>query len=211
MYNWGYLKNAILAKLDLDDVENDEPDQLKYKNRFVIYANEAMTIICSTVKPNRKYHQFEIHNGKYDVDGNLLEPSNVNTLISFPTDFISFGDDVNTIDEDIGYGDRMIRQVTDEDLVYKGHNKVQCFSSGIYSVSYNARWFTFNDETDDEEELDTPADVLECIPSYVASQCMKVDDEYKSSVLRNEFEMMLARIDDTDYKSNKTFTIGGDW
>lgn len=59
--------------------------------------------------------------------------------------------------------------------------------------------------------LNCPIDIIECIPSYIASQCYKIDDEYKSSVFRNEFETMLASIDDTNFKSEHKFVIDGDW
>lgn len=207
MYNWGYLKNVILAKLDLDE---EEAGELNYIDRFQYYANEAMTQICSAVLPKRTFYTFEVHNGKYDNNGNLIEESNLNTPITLPNDFVSFGDDKNTIEEDIGYGDIMIRELHDEDFDYKGYKTIVCRSLGKYSISYNARWLSF-ENLQSNSLLDAPTDVLECIPSYVASQCMKVDDEYKSSVFRNEFELLLARIDNTDYKSNKTFSIGGDW
>ena len=205
MYDWGYLKNSILAKLDLDE---DEATRLNYLERFVYYANEAMTMICSTVKPKRTFYEFEIHRDKYDENGVLISASNVGKSISMPDDFISFGDDRNTIDEDIGYSDRIIRELSDEDFEYVGYNKIRCFSEGNYSISYNARWHNF-DESD--TVLDVPTDILECIPTYVASQCMKIDDEQKAAMLRNEFEILMARIDDTSYKSTKTFKIGGDW
>ena len=108
MYDWGYLKNSILAKLDLDE---DEATRLNYLERFVYYANEAMTMICSTVKPKRTFYEFEIHRDKYDENGVLISASNVGKSIAMPDDFISFGDDRSTIDEDMGYGDRLIREI----------------------------------------------------------------------------------------------------
>lgn len=193
MYQWGYLKNSILSKLDMDE---DEANIMGFLNRFVIYANEAMTQICSTVKPKHTYYEFEV--------------KDYNEKITMPDDFVSFGDDVNTITEDIGYGDSITREARDEDFEYYGYNNVICHNVGKYRISYNARWLTFGSQ-DNETVLDAPADVLDCIPSYVASQCMKVDNEYKSSVFRNEYEILLSRIDDSNYKRNKTFTIGGDW
>jgi hypothetical protein len=194
MYSWEELKNSIFAKLDLES-EDNEVDQLNYLNRFTTYANEAMTMICSTVKPKRTFHSFSATSGE---------------IITMPNDFISFGDDVNLIDEDVGYGTMISRETSDDDFEYIGYNQILCHSKGTYRISYNARWHVFS-SADGKEPLNVPVDILECIPSYVASQCMKVDDEYKSSVLRNEFEMLMARIDDTNYKSNKTFKIGGDW
>ena len=77
MYQWGDLKNSILSKLDIDE---DEANTMGLLNRFLIYANEAMTQICSTVKPKRTYYEFVID-----------EP---NTKIIMPEDFVSFGDAV---------------------------------------------------------------------------------------------------------------------
>lgn len=225
MYSWGYLKEVILAKLDLD---NDEADRLNYLDRFIFYANEAMTMICSTVKPKKTFFEVITHDTEYVVETKEIRPgifsqvttdiilndSNLNKIITMPNDFISFGDDVNTIDEEIGYGCRLERVASSEDFEYVGYNQIRCFSKGVYKISYNARWhkFELSDNNDNGAKIiDAPIDVLECIPSYVASQCMKVDDDQKAAMLRNEFEILLARIDDTDYKSNKTFTIGGDW
>ena len=70
---------------------------------------------------------------------------------------------------------------------------------------------TFDKSLDNNYQIDVPNDILDCIPSYVASQCYKIDDDYKSQVYRNEYEMMLARIDATNYKNTKTIKIGGDW
>ena len=64
---------------------------------------------------------------------------------------------------------------------------------------------------DDNVQLNVPDDILDCLPSYIASQCYKVDDEVKSSIYRNEYEMFVARIDATDYKNTKTFSVGGGW
>ena len=207
VYTWGYLKDAILFKLDL---EEDEANKMNYLDRFVVYANEAMTQICSSVMPKRTFYEFEIHDGKYDSNGNLIEPSNLYTTINMPNNFISFGDDINTIDEYVGHGRIIKREANNEDFSYHGYNQIVCHCKGKYSISYNARWIIFGNQ-DNGEFLEAPIDVLECIPAYVASQCMKVDDEYKSSVFRNEFEILLSRIDNTDFKSNKTFTIGVDW
>ena len=194
MYTWGYLKEAILSKLDLD---SDEASVMAYIGRFHIFANECMTMICSTVKPCRKFYEFTIG------------PES-DKIVTMPSDFISFGDDVSTIDEDVGYGTRILREIHDDDLRYVGYNQLLCKSLGDYSVSYNSRWHEFGGD-DDNDELNIPPDILDCIPSYVASQCIKVDDDYKASVLRNEFEVLFSRIDDTNFRQNKTFVIGGDW
>lgn len=199
MYTWGDIKNITLMKLDLDE---NEGNALSLISRFKAYANEAITIICSTVKPDRRFTAIEV------TDDMVGTPVTIND-----SNFISFGDDINRIIYD-EYGERVYRETHDDDFVYNGYNQIIPFRTGTFIISYNARWITFSTSDlgqDDNTQLNVPMDILECLPSYIASQCMKVDDDYKASVLRNEFEMMVARIDDTHYKTNKTFTIGGDW
>lgn len=195
MYTWGYLKDVILAKLDLEEKEAETQNLIK---RFPLFANEAMTQICSSIKPNHTF--FEI-----DVTKEML-----GTPVKMPDDFISFDDDVNTISYYDVYGIKIVREACDEDFTYLGHKHLIFKLPGTYQISYNAKWISFTN-MDNDTELDVPEDILNCIPSYVASQCYKIDDEYKSSVYRNEYEIFLARIDDTHFKNSKTLRVEGDW
>ena len=195
MYTWGYIKDASLAKLDL---EQDEAVELGLLNRFKFYANEVITQVCSSVKPKRSFFEVIVNN------------ENLGKLITMPKDFISFSDDVSTITT-TEYGTTIVCKTSDEDLIYKGYNQIQCLKQGIYHIAYNARWIKFDEDTSESLELNVPEDILDCIPSYIAHQCYKIDDEYKSSVYRNEYEMFLARIDDTDFKNTGTIKIEGDW
>ena len=191
MYTWGYIKNVTLAKLDLEEAEAEKQHFL---DRFYYFANEAITQICSAVKPKHSV---------YVVDVN---ESNIGVPLRMPEDFISFGNDVNRI-----VCDGIVREAYDyDDFEYLGDNYILCKQFGRLIISYNARWITFTNQ-DDNVIIDVPADVLDCLPSYIASQCYKVDDEYKASVFRNEYEIFLSRIDDTNFRDNKTFRIEGDW
>lgn len=202
-YDWNYIKNMTLAKMDMSDEEAEVQNLMA---RFTLYANEAMTQICS-IKPKYAYKIF-------DVD-------DVNLLYEMPEDFISFGDDVNYVEEYAleGYfseGPRYVklspREVSDEDFIYHGYNQLKFFKPGVYHISYYARWYTFDGSLlDDNTVLPAPKDVLDCLPNYIASQCFKIDDEAKSAIFRNEFELSLARLNDTNYKNTKTIKIGGAW
>lgn len=202
MYTWGYIKEAALAKLDLEEKEATVQNLL---SRFPFYANEVITQVCSAVKPKRTYERF------------VIAKEDVGVIKEMPTDFVSFGDDVcyELVTERI-YGhtnDEYYNQVElhDDDFEYIGYNQIMFKHEGVFYISYNARWYTFSKSISDNDVLNVPADILECIPSYIAHQCFKIDDEYKASVFRNEYEIMLSRIDDTDYKNTKTFKIGGEW
>lgn len=194
MYTWGYIKNVTLAKLDLQESEAEKQNLL---SRFYYFANEAITQICSTIKPKHTFFEIDV------TDENLYTP------ITMPADFISFGNDVNKLVFS-EHGKSYCREAYDDDFEYIGYNQIVCKTIGRFFVSYNARWITFTNQ-DGNYEIDVPTDILDCLPSYIASQCFKIDDEYKASVFRNEYEIFLSRIDDTDFRNTKTFRIEGDW
>lgn len=196
MYTWGYIKNVTLAKLDLDE---GEANVMNLLSRFMYYANEAIVQISSTVKPKHTFYEI------------VIDDTNLDTLITMPSDFIAFGDDVNYVIYDDPLLDRKIRRRTDdEDFTYVGNNQICFHTLGKFFISYDALWIFFTDQSE-STILEVPVDILNCLPSYIASQCMKIDDQYKASELRNEYEILLARINDTNYKNTKTFKIEGDW
>lgn len=197
MYTWGYIKDVSLAKLDLTEQEANVQNLL---SRFPFYANEAMTQICSTVKPKHTF--FEIDITEDDINVPLQIGDN---------DFIAFDDDITTITYIDKFGRTVTEEAHDDYFVYKGYNQAVFFKIGSYVIPISVRWITFRKDMDDNEMLNVPNDILDCIPSYIASQCYKIDDEVKSSIFRNEYEMSMARIDNTNYKSTKTIKIGGDW
>ena len=195
MYTWGYLKDVALAKLDLTENEATVQNLL---SRFPFYANEVITQVCSAIKPKYTFAKFEI-----DFD-------KVGIAQTMPDDFISFGDDVCY--ELVNNGKFLEKhQIFDVDFEYYGYNQVIFKHPGNFYISYNARWYTFTKSIDDNEKIDIPNDILDCIPSYIVSQCYKIDDEYKAQVFRNEYELMLSRIDATNYKNTKSILIEGDW
>lgn len=195
MYTWGYLKDVTLAKLDLTENEATVQNLL---SRFPFYANEVITQVCSAIKPKYTFAKFEV-----DFD-------KVGVAQTMPDDFISFGDDVCY--ELVNNGKFLEKhQIFDVDFEYYGYNQVIFKHPGNFYISYNARWYTFTKAIDDNEKIDIPNDILDCIPSYIVSQCYKIDDEYKAQVFRNEYELMLSRIDATNYKNTKSILIEGDW
>lgn len=204
-YNWGYIVDASLAKLDLNQAEANQQHLI---SRFYIYANEVITQVCSAIKPKREFAHFTI---TADMVGQLQ---------TMPTDFVSFAGDVcfqivnlPTFPYPLGQNvpSAIRKELHDNDFLYQGYNQVVFLHPGDFYIAYNARWYTFTSTQDINADIDVPTDILDCIPSYIAAQCFKIDDEYKASVFRNEYEMFLARIDDTDYADSRTMIIGGDW
>ena len=197
MYTWGYIKDAALAKINID---TNEANDLGLLNRFKFYANEVITRVSSAIKPKRCF--WEVNVTREDVGKTLT--------IDDPM-FISFGNDISTVNYYDFLHNEWLEKCHDDTLEYKGFNQFVCKIEGKYKISYNARWFLFDGSVQDDLILPVPMDILECIPSYIAHQCLKMDNEYKSAVYRNEYEMMLASIDDTDFKPVETFKIKGDW
>lgn len=199
-YTWGYIKDVSLSKLDLDEPEATVQNLL---SRFPFYANEVITQVCSSIKP------------KYTFANFVITTSEVGVPKDMPSDFVSFGDDVcYKLEQERDFlGDVLTvkKELHDDDFEYLGYNQIVFKQPGNYFISYNARWYTFNKSLSDDEVINVPNDILECIPSYIASQCYKIDDEYKASVFRNEYEIMLSRIDNSNFKNTKTIKIGGDW
>jgi len=199
-YTWGYIKDVSLSKLDLDENEATVQNLL---SRFPFYANEVITQVCSSIKP------------KYTFENFVIDKTNVGVKQTMPDDFVSFGDDVCYMLEEVREHNgetRLIKvPIHDDDYEYLGYNQVVFKHPGNYFISYNARWYTFDKSLSDDELIDVPDDILDSIPSYIASQCYKIDDEYKASVFRNEYEIMLSRIDNSNFRNTKTIKIEGDW
>lgn len=140
-----------------------------------------------------------------------------NEAITFPDDFVAFSDDVAEIKQaPIKIGDIVaftpdFREAYDEDIDYYGYNQVICKKVGEYKIPYKARWFFFTKDLDNDVVITAPADICDAIPSYIAAQCWKIDDETRAAIYRNEFEMACARIDDTTFKSQRTLHVDGGW
>ena len=179
-YTWGYIKDVSLSKLDLDENEATVQNLL---SRFPFYANEVITQVCSSIKP------------KYTFENFVIDKTNVGVKQTMPDDFVSFGDDVCYMLEEVRERNgetRLIKvPIHDDDYEYLGYNQVVFKHPGNYFISYNARWYTFDKSLSDDELIDVPDDILDSIPSYIASQCYKIDDEVKASMYRNEYEMFV--------------------
>lgn len=248
MYTWGYIKESTLAKLN---IQEEEANQYDFLSRFPYYANEAMTQICSAVKPHEKFLQIEVVDkntkwkeltAKYGVYINEANPivdtplstdeqyeekvafwKEWNSLyfadeyITFPDDFVAFSDDVAMMKESpIIIGGQIVNspvyeETDDETLEYVGYNQICCRKIGQYRVPYRARWFFFTKELANDVTITAPADICDALPSYIASQCLKIDDEARAAIYRNEYEMFLARMDDTSFRAQRTLHIGGGW
>lgn len=129
-------------------------------------------------------------------------------IVRMPEDFINFGDDINRVTREPYIHNE---EVSDTDWNTMGTNSVMFKKFGDYLLSYDARWITFTPSMKDEEELDIPMDILDCLPCYIAYKCLKIDDEAKANTYRSEFEVMCSRIEENKARTNKIFITDGGW
>lgn len=87
----------------------------------------------------------------------------------------------------------------DEDFSYISKNQLKFYKEGEYQIPIRTMWFIFQSDTSDNDELDIPSDILNCIPLYIASVCLQIDNPTRAQVKRSEFEMALARCTSTDF------------
>ena len=197
MKTWGEIKDATLNKLFL---EEPEAMQQLYVQKFQTLANECLNIIANGVKPNVGVFDVKVvakEDGKEKPEGAFYNTE----LIPMPEDFLSFGDMINYKDGD-----------PDPVIVYVNDTAIHLPEPGEYSIFYNALYEDITEEhtVKPYPTINIPKSVLACLPSYIASQVLSQDDIQRSTVLKNEFELMLSRLDtNVSYESNHFKSSGG--
>lgn len=189
MKKWSEIKQATLDKLFLTQ---SEAEQIGYLSKFRFLANEGLNIIANRVKP--RIAVFEITT---DKNGDVVE---------MPDDFLSFADITGFVDEK-----------PETDVIYVSDRLVAFPTKGKHKVFYNATWYYITEDdtkitavTTEEKELPIDVSVINCLPTYIASQILAQDDIQRSTVLKNEFELMLAGLDtNIMYGENHYRSIGG--
>lgn len=141
---------------------------------------------------------------KLKIKNNVFfEPENIfitNEHILMPDDFLSFYDVVNYVN---GEKNPKITYLTDKTIKLK--------EKGNYTIFYNALWKDIDkNDIDRDNELDIDYSVLNCLPSYIASQVLAQDDIQRATILKNEFELLLSRLDtNVLYEQNHYVSEGG--
>lgn len=127
----------------------------------------------------------------------------INTAIKMPDDFLSFSDMVNYVNGE-----------PDANIIYIDDKTIALSIPGIYKIFYNALWEPITEDyMNDQEQPDLPIDssVLNCIPSYVAAQILAENDIQRSTILKNEYELMLSGLDTNIMYQGNHFKSTGGW
>jgi len=183
MKKWGDITQATLNKLFMT---SDEASRQNYNDKMRYIANECLNLIANDVKPNVK-----------SLDIEVSEP----VIVTMDDDFLSFSDLPVYLDgEKTG------------EYKYYGYGKIKIYAEGTYTLYYNALWDNITeDDINNNNDLNIDTSVLMCLPSYIASQLLSQDDLQRSAILRNEFEMMLERLDLNETTDYRSFIDDGGW
>ena len=249
MFTYGYIREAVMAHLDIDE---EEAQAMNLLSRFHIFANEAMQAICAS-KPMYQYidvtvvKKFDpiVTDGSFfrkateaeiNWDEDLFGPNPVKFLSTEETreyyhqqNIYEQFEKVNPGDNFIAFADKQCfklepPKLTEEDLFneesinkkmkadlkkvyaelghdfdYISRNQIKFYKPGKYLIPAKYVWYRFDSGISDSAEIDMPSDIFLCIPLYIASICLQVDNMQKASVMRNEFELALARCTSGDF------------
>lgn len=157
------------------------------------------------VTPVEKVIYFESDYAKYEYkNGELIVTDNgsaEHNIITMPDDYLSLADMVNYYNGE-----------PEPTIIYIDDKHVQFPLIGRYEIFYNALW---NDVTKEDilndNVLKIDISVINCLPTYMASQLLRQDDIQSSTILKNEFELLLSRLDTQIMYQEKHFKSTGGW
>lgn len=198
MKKWSEIKQATLNKLFLDE---EEAQQQGYLAKFAYLANEALNVIANGVKPK--------------ITTAIVETTDANEQYTMPENFISFINMINYMQpgkkDDEGNVTYSDINEADPDILYLGARTIMLPKIGKYTIYYNAEWDVITDEhTIKDIPIEIDSSILVTLPTYIASQLLAQDDIQRSTILKNEFELMLSRMDtDVFYQENHFKSTGG--
>lgn len=162
--------------------------------------------IVEDVQYNTIYIDINTQKRYVYLSGQLQETNNyytVSDVIEMPEDFLSFADMIN-------YHNGQ----PDPTITYVGDRYIKLPDVGAYNIFYNGLYEVITEDyMNDNEQVDLPIDpsILNCIPSYVASQILAEDDIQRSTILKNEYELMISRLDTNVMYETNHFKSNGGW
>lgn len=195
MKKWSEIKQLTLNKLMMTEAE---ARQQEYLGKFQGYANECLNIIANGVKPRIKAFRFSV---LADDMPTAVGDYHLSDIITMPDDFLSYADMINYHNNEPW-----------SDIVYLSDRDFVVGELGDYVIYYNALWDDITEQNVKEDtELTIHISVLNCLPTYIASQCLAQDDVQRSASLRNEFESILSRLDTNVMYQGQHYQSKGGW
>jgi hypothetical protein len=208
----GQISSAVKAKLAYATFK------AVHKERLLKYLSRKYQIIDFTFLHTTPYNVEDLPTKFQACLKEYKSYVFVNDVVKMPDDYIAFSLKSKAYVTRYEYYTNFDRfyieenkTVADNDCLLYGSQSVKFIEPGLYEIPYNARWFIFSSTTPDDLEIPVPSMILDALPSYIASQIFKIDDEQKAAIMRNEFEIFVSRINDNDDSEPESIVIGGDW
>ena len=202
-----YFANEALSIIANDKCPNVREIVLNYKGNYDF--DKTYNVV------DEKYNYYSIaSSGTVDsiavVSGDYVYSNGEEWCISkgcmafeFPKDFLAFSEHSRILIKD--------KIIHNPKITYLGKRKIILHDKGQYRLYYNALYGpiplslavanTDRDLTEDYYENGIlvfngiDISVLECLPSYIASQLILQNDLQMSTILKNEFEMISSRLE----------------
>jgi hypothetical protein len=233
-YSYGYLKEAVKAHLDLEEDElevmninqrfhifaNEAIQQIcsskpKYTyfqfdtvNTFPPLVYDDGVIRIATVAENN-WESLGLSEPPFATDEETAEWYNqrgtylVGQVITMPADFLAFAVKkafvmTNSLTNKI--------EATKAHITYLSNSELLVHYAATYLIPYQATWFTFAQNTEEDALVLMPSDLALTIPIYVASICLEQRNLSMAGAKRQAFEIALARCKSTNFLENKSVT-----
>lgn len=221
MRYWSEIVKATLYKMGINEGDDDSDE---FKDRMPILANECLSMIANDLKPCIKKLRIEAIKNNTNVimpddflafsgipimlltkDEIIYHPEvyyndwNDITLLEMGTYTISYYARYGEISDNINQGDS---------TVYKSFDLTKNYTREEYD-----KLFGLDTEGDPDEVVFNGiySSVLDCLPTYIAAQLLAQDDLQKSSILKNEFEVLCQRLENNIMYQNESFKSPGGW
>lgn len=219
MKYWSEIVKATLYKLGIE--ENDE-DSTEYTDKMPIIANECLSTIANDIRAcikrinivtDSKNNEVIMPDDFLAFSGLAIMFRNKNEIVYHPdvyyTDWNSLilpDKGVYTISYNAKYGE------IPNSIIQKN---MEAYNTFDLTKSYTGTQFknVFGIGVDSEDIVfnGISSSVLECLPTYIASQLLLQDDAQKSTMLRNEFEVLVQRLENNIMFQNESFVSKGGW
>lgn len=165
---------------------------------YIIYDQNGVS--AEIIPDDKTIYYVEAGEQYIFLNNTLVRVQPQDGFVTLPDDFLSFADMIGYLDG-----------TPDPTVVYLDDRHIALPEDGRYTIYYNATWSDITKENIINDNI-LPIDisVLNCLPTYMASQCLSQDDITRAAILKNEFELMLARLDtNIMYESNHYKSEGG--
>lgn len=230
------LITKIKAKMDIEtsDTSNDY-----YSSFYDSMIDECLSIIANTVLPYQKKIEIS-YGGKinssdevsdatyYSIGSDMtykgislkagdwlvyskkhenwerIPKNNYGVKVELPDDILSFSNEALPM-----FVDNLGNVITNPEIFYVNGEAIALPRDGSYTIWYNALYPSIENQSGNLTWL--PRNVALLIPPYVAGELLMNEDLTRSTILKNEFETMLSRLDDNKILPSYSIKNSSGW